>query len=163
MPRWAAEIVSRLRAANGGTLSGFLDVFAWREPGHAGFYEAKAGPDLGRTGSSRSARFAEVALRFHGLEDFMVVEVSGLLPRSAPAREPGTAADRSARRLVAGQPSPGGQGLVRRAGTDLLQALGSVTGPDELETRQVFRDVAAAIESPVTTRASAAPGRDAAR
>lgn len=48
---------------------------------------------------------------------------------------------------MAGQPSPGGQGLLRRAGRDLLQPLGSVTGPDEPETRQVRRDVAAAIEA----------------
>ena len=34
----AVEIFDRLRAANGGTLSGFFDVFAWREPGQVGFY-----------------------------------------------------------------------------------------------------------------------------
>jgi len=39
------EIFDCLRAANGGTLSGFFDVFAWREPGRAGFFEAKVGPD----------------------------------------------------------------------------------------------------------------------
>ena len=32
-PGWAVEIFDCLRAVNGGTLSGFFDVFAWREPG----------------------------------------------------------------------------------------------------------------------------------
>ena len=143
-PQWAVEIFGRLRAANGGTLSGFFDVFAWREPGQVGFYEAKVGPDRIKP---TQLRFVEVALRLHRLEEFMIVEVTGPLPRSAPAREPGKAANRNARRPVAGQPSPGGQGLLRRAGRDLLQALGSVTGPDEPETRQMLRDVAAAIEA----------------
>jgi hypothetical protein len=67
-----------LRAANGGTLSGFFDVFAWREPGQVGFYEAKVGPD--RINPTQ-LRFVEVALRFHHLEEFMIVEVAGLSPR----------------------------------------------------------------------------------
>jgi len=144
-PRWAAEIFGRLRAANGGTLSGFFDVFAWREPGQVGFYEAKVGPDRIKP---TQLKFVEGALRFHGLEEFMIVEVTGPLPRSAPAREPGKAADRNARRPAGGGPAlPGGQGLLRRAGTDLLQALGSVSGPDEPETRQMLHDVAAAIQA----------------
>lgn len=141
-PRWAAEIFGRLRAANGGALSGFFDVFAWREPGQVGFYEAKVGPDQIKP---TQLRFVEVALRLHGLEEFMIVEVTGPLSRSGPAREPGKAADWKARRSRAGQPSSDGQGVLRRAGRDLLQALGSVTGPDEPETRRVLRDVAAAI------------------
>jgi hypothetical protein len=32
-PGWAVEIFHRLRAANGWTLRGFFDVFAWRVPG----------------------------------------------------------------------------------------------------------------------------------
>lgn len=44
-PVWAVEIFDCLRAANGGTLSGFFDVFAWREPGRAAFFEVKVGPD----------------------------------------------------------------------------------------------------------------------
>lgn len=103
---------------NGGTLSGFFDVFAWRERGQVGFYEAKVGPDRIKP---TQLRFAEVALRLHRLEEFMIVEVTGPLPQSAPAREPGKAAGRNARRPVAGQPSPGDQGLLRRAGRDLLQ------------------------------------------
>ena len=41
-PAWAVEAFDRLRAANGGSLGGFFDVFAWREPGEVRFYEAKA-------------------------------------------------------------------------------------------------------------------------
>jgi hypothetical protein len=143
-PRWAAEIFGRLRAANGGTMSGFFDVFAWREPGQVGFYEAKVGPDRIKP---TQLKFVEVALRFHRLEEFMIIELTGPLPRSAPARKPGNATDWNTRRPMAAQPSPGGQGLLRRAGTDLLQALGSVSGPDEPETRQMLRDVAAAIQA----------------
>jgi hypothetical protein len=44
-PDWAVEAFDRLRAANGGTLGGFFDVFAWREPGQVRFCEAKVGPD----------------------------------------------------------------------------------------------------------------------
>jgi hypothetical protein len=36
-PDWAVEAFERLRAANGGTLGGFFDVFAWREPGQVRF------------------------------------------------------------------------------------------------------------------------------
>ena len=57
-PGWAVEIFDRLRAANGGTLNGFFDVFAWRKPGQVGFYEAKVGRD--RIKPSQ-LRFAEVA------------------------------------------------------------------------------------------------------
>ena len=94
-PQWAVEIFGRLRAANGGTLSGFFDMFAWREPGQVGFYEAKVGPDRIKP---TQLRFVEVALRLHRLEEFVIVEVTGPLPRSAPAREPGKAAGRNARR-----------------------------------------------------------------
>jgi len=47
----AAQIFGRLHAANGGTLSGFFDVFAWREPGQVGFLrgEGRARPDADRT------------------------------------------------------------------------------------------------------------------
>ena len=43
-PSWAVEAFDRLRAANGGSLGGFFDVFAWREPGQVRFCEAKVGP-----------------------------------------------------------------------------------------------------------------------
>jgi hypothetical protein len=90
-PGWAAETFSRLRAANGGTLSGFFDVFAWREPGQAAFVEAKVGPDRIKPAQ---LRFVEIALRFHRLEDFMIVEIPGVSPLGVPARQPGTAAGR---------------------------------------------------------------------
>ena len=85
-PGWAVEIFDGLRAANGGTLGGFFDVFAWREPGQVGFYEAKVGPDRIKPAQ---LRFAEVALRFRRLDEFMIVEVAGPSPRSTPARQPG--------------------------------------------------------------------------
>ena len=44
-PAWAVEAFERLRAVNGGTLGGFFDVYAWREPGQVRFCEAKVGPD----------------------------------------------------------------------------------------------------------------------
>jgi hypothetical protein len=82
----AVEAFDRLRAANGGSLGGFSDVFAWREPGEVRFYEAKVGPDRIKP---TQLRFAELALRFHRLD--------------------------------------------------------AETGPDEPETREILRDVAAAI------------------
>jgi len=39
------------------------------------------------------------------------------------------------------------QGLPRQAARGLLRALDGVTGPDEPETREILRDVAAAIEA----------------
>ena len=62
-PRWAVEAFDRLRAANGGSLGGFFDVFAWREPGEVKFYEAKVGPDRIKPLSSGSSswRCASVA------------------------------------------------------------------------------------------------------
>jgi hypothetical protein len=143
-PRWAAGIFGHLRAANGGTLSGFFDVFAWREPGRVGFYEAKVGPDRIKPAQ---LQFVEVALRFRHLEEF--VEVAAPFPRGTPAgglRSSGDAAERDLQRSIAGRPSSSSQGLLRRAGRD-LQALGTVSGPDEKETRQILRDVAVAIRS----------------
>jgi hypothetical protein len=61
-PTWAVEAFDRLRAANGGSLGGFFDVFAWREPGEVRFYEAKVGPDRIKP---TQLRFVELALRFH--------------------------------------------------------------------------------------------------
>ena len=81
-PGWATEIFECLRAANGGTLSGFFDVFAWREPGRAAFVEAKVGPDRIKP---TQLRFAEIALRFRPLEEFMIVEMA----RPSPQRTPG--------------------------------------------------------------------------
>ena len=89
-PGWAVEIFDRLRAANGGTLSGFFDVFAWREPGQAAFFEAKVGPDRIKP---TQLRFAEIALRF---------------------RPPGGVHDRRGRRaLPAKDAEPASPGLPR--------------------------------------------------
>ena len=108
-PGWAAEIFECLRAANGGTLSGFFDVFAWREPGRAAFVEAKVGPDRIKP---TQLRFAEIALRFRPLEEFMIVEIAGPSPQRTLARQPGTAAGQAAaRRPVTTGPRPGGPDL----------------------------------------------------
>jgi len=97
-PGWAVETFGRLRAANGGTLSGFFDVFAWREPGQAAFVEAKVGPDRIKP---TQLRFVEIALRFRGLEDFMIVEIPAVSPRGVSAPQPGTAAGQAAARRPA--------------------------------------------------------------
>lgn len=128
-PKWAAEIFGQLQAANGGTLSGFFDVFAWREPGQVGFYEAKVGPDRIKP---TQLRFVEVALRLHRLEDFMIVEVAGPVPRGRLAREPSSAGDpaqRDPRWPVAGQPSSSSQGLLRRAGETCCRPPAPSPGP----------------------------------
>jgi len=72
-PRWAAEIFDRLRAANGGRLGGFFDVFVWREPGEVRFYEVKVGDD---EINLNQCKFVERALGLgHRLEEFMIIEV----------------------------------------------------------------------------------------
>ena len=73
-PRWAGEAFDRLRAANGGSLSGFFDVFAWREPGEVRFDEVKVGPDRIKL---TQLWFVELALRFRRLEQFTIAEVAG--------------------------------------------------------------------------------------
>jgi hypothetical protein len=92
------EIFEGLRAANGGTLSGFFDVFAWREPGRAAFVEVKVGLDRIKP---TQVRFAEIALRFRRLEDFMIIEVAGPSPRRTPASQPGTTAGQAPARRPA--------------------------------------------------------------
>jgi len=74
-PAWAVEMFELLKAANGGKLSGFFDVFAWREPGQVRFIEAKVGPDSIR---DNQRRFVETALRFHHPQEFTIVEVPGI-------------------------------------------------------------------------------------
>ena len=73
-PDRVVEAFERLRAANGGALGGFFDVFAWREPGQVRFCEAKVGPDRIK---ATQIRFLEVALRFHRPADFMTIDVTG--------------------------------------------------------------------------------------
>lgn len=102
-PAWAVEAFDRLRAANGGSLGGFFDVFAWREPGEVRFYEAKVGPDRIKP---TQLRFAELALRFHRPEQFMIIEVAGPSLRGAPGHMPRSACEaveRDMRRPTADQ------------------------------------------------------------
>jgi len=82
---WAVEIFDHLRAANGRSLGGFFDVFAWREPGQVRFYEAKVGPDRIKP---TQLRFIELALHFRRSEQFMIIEVAGPSLRSAPGHMP---------------------------------------------------------------------------
>jgi hypothetical protein len=112
-PGWAVETFGRLRAANGGTLSGFFDVFAWREPGRVAFVEAKVGPDRIKP---TQLRFVEIALRFHRLDDLMIVEIPGPSPHRTPTRQ--TAA--TASQVAARRPSAAG---TRSGGRDLQLAL----------------------------------------
>ena len=58
-------------------LGGFFDVFACREPGPVRFAEAEAGPARIKPAQ---LRFAELALRFHRLQEFMIIEVAGPSP-----------------------------------------------------------------------------------
>jgi hypothetical protein len=108
-PGWAVETFGRLRAANGGTLTGFFDVFAWREPGQVAFVEAKVGPDRIK---ATQLRFMEIALRFCQLDDFMIVEIPGPSPLRTPTHQPAaTASQAAARRPVTPGPRSGGQDL----------------------------------------------------
>jgi hypothetical protein len=103
-----------------------------------------------RGSSSEQLRFVELALRFHRLQEFMIIEIAGPSLRGAPGRRPRSAweaVERDTRRPMADQLRSDRQGLLRRAARDLLRALDGVTGPDEPETRETLRDVAAAIEA----------------
>ena len=72
-PMWAAEVFDRLRAANGGKLGGFFDVFAWRDPGEVRFDEVKTSGDSPRP-SQRE--FVKLALDLgHRLEQFTIIKV----------------------------------------------------------------------------------------
>jgi VRR-NUC domain len=77
-PGWAVETFERLRAANDGKLSGFFDVFAWREPGEVKFLEIKVAKDRVQP---TQRRFIERALCFHDQRQFMIVEIPADLAR----------------------------------------------------------------------------------
>jgi hypothetical protein len=144
---WAVEVFERLRAANGGSLGGFFDVFAWREPGQVRFCEAKVGPDRIK---ATQIRFLEVALRSHRSADFVIIEVAGPSLRGKTGRRPNSAwkaVEQDRQRPVVEQLCSIRQGLLQRAARDLLRALDEVIGPDEPETRMALRDVAAAVET----------------
>ncbi len=71
-----ADVVAtfgRLRAANGGRLGGFLDVFAWRD-GRVRFVEVKFGNDRWR---DNQQRFVDMAVALgHDPADFLIVEAA---------------------------------------------------------------------------------------
>ncbi len=81
-PLWAVEIFDGLRAANGGKLSGFFDVFAWREPAEVRFDEVKVGRDpIG----DNQRKFVKLALdRHHRLDQFTIIQV----PKPPVRRQP---------------------------------------------------------------------------
>ena len=72
-PTWVVEIFDRLRAANGEKLSGFFDVFAWREPGEVRFDEVKVSRDpIGLN----QRKFVKLALSIHHrLDEFTIIKV----------------------------------------------------------------------------------------
>ena len=88
-------------------------MFAWREPGQALFVEAKVGPDRIK---ATQLRFMEIALHFHRLDDFMIVEIPESFPHRTPARQTVTTAGRTAAR----RPAATG---TRSGGRDLQPAL----------------------------------------
>jgi hypothetical protein len=121
-------------------------MFAWREPGQVRFYEAKVGPDRIKP---TQFRFVELALRFHRLEEFTIIEVAGPSPRGAPGRRPRSAweaVEQDMRRPMPDKLRSNRQGLLRRAAWDLLRALEHVAGPDEPATRETLCDVAATVD-----------------
>jgi hypothetical protein len=132
-PTWAVETFDRLRTANGGTLRGFFDVFAWREPGQVRFCEAKVGPDRIK---ATQIRFLEAALRFHRPADFMIIEGRRAVDAGEAGRRPTSAwqaVEQDRQRPKVEQLRSDGQSLLRRAARDLLRELDLVAGPDEPE------------------------------
>jgi hypothetical protein len=83
-PGWAVWVFEELRVANGGRLSGFFDVFAWRAPGEVRFVEVKVGP---HRILPNQRQFLETALRFHRPERFMIVEIARARPRKRQTRQ----------------------------------------------------------------------------
>ena len=146
-PMWAVEAFEGLRAANGGSLSGFFDVFAWREAGQVRFCEAKVGPDRIK---ATQIRFVEPALRFRRPADFMIIEVAAPSMPGEKWRRPTNAwqaAEQDRQRLMAEQLRTNGQGVLRRTARDLLRVLDGVAAPDEPETREMLRDLIASVEA----------------
>ena len=98
-PPWAAAVFEELRAANGGKLTGFFDVFAWREPGEVGFFEAKSAPTASVPASARSWRRPCVP----PLDQFTIIEFGRQrrparpLPAGPAARHAGERGDRAGR------------------------------------------------------------------
>jgi hypothetical protein len=141
-PRWAVEAFDRLRAANGGSLGGFFDVFAWREPGQVRFCEATVGPDRVKPTQLRVHRAGVAFPPPRAVHDHRGCRAAARCARSQP-RSACEAVERDTRRPMADQLRSNRQGLLRRAARDMLRELDRVTGPDEPETRLALRDVAA--------------------
>jgi hypothetical protein len=133
-------------------LSGFFDVFAWREPDQVRFCEAKVGPDRIK---ATQVRFLEVALRFHRPADFMIIEVAGPSMAGEARRRPKSAwqaVEQDRQRPMAEQLRSDGQGLLRQAAGDLLRVLDGMVAPDEPKTRETLRDLIAAVEARMKDR-----------
>lgn len=92
-PPWAAKIFDAVKDANGGTLAGFFDVFAWRQPGEVLFCEVKVGPD--RIQPSQ-CRFLGNALRLRPLSEFLIIEMPRPA-RTSPAAPQSLAVPRAGR------------------------------------------------------------------
>jgi hypothetical protein len=72
-PADIAAVFERLRAANGGSLAGFFDVFAWRD-GKVRFVEVKVARDRLQ---DTQRRFVQLALGLgHDPDEFLLVEVA---------------------------------------------------------------------------------------
>jgi hypothetical protein len=107
----AADIFDAVKDANGGTLAGFFDVFAWREPAEVLFCEVKVGPD--RIQPSQR-QFLAHALRLRPLSEFMIIEACAERRRwpALPAGSDGQGTSRVRR------PPRRGVDLGRSAGCD---------------------------------------------
>ena len=104
-----SPVSRRLRAANGGTLSGFFERVL---PGASPARPSLSRPRSGRTGSRRlSSRFMEIALDFHPAGRSTIVEIPEPSHRT-PDRQTATTAGRTAAR----RPAATG-GLAPAAGT----------------------------------------------
>jgi hypothetical protein len=136
-PRWAAEIFERLLDANRRSFGGFFDVFVWREPGEARFYEVKVGKkdDI----NLNQCKFVERALGLgHRLEDFMIIEVPKPTARilhgergsdvhiqtTQPSAEPRQDADGTIADVLARMKASQNASLYLGAAAETLQAIG---------------------------------------
>jgi hypothetical protein len=79
----------------------------------------------------------------------MIIEVTGPSLRGEAGRRPKSAwetVEQDRQRPMAERLGSNRQSLLQRAARDLLHALDQVAGPDEPETRETLRDIAAAID-----------------
>jgi hypothetical protein len=84
-PMWAAEVFDRLCAANGGMLDGFLDVFAWQDPGEIRLDEVPT-----RFTQESQRKFVKLALDCsHAPTPGRAGQAAHQLPQVALAEPPG--------------------------------------------------------------------------